>query len=337
MPIWDRQIKLHIFLTEQQTLPSEESEISPSLACERSETVTLHLGPFRDFDLSVRGGQDFKRCFYYFPILIATVIFVFLGVVLHLTSLVLVVRLSLWKQRKYLQLLLLNFSTLVSALSFGFFISYRHFVILERFMCLLGYQVFTLGLSWNTFSLISLSIDCAVAVYYPLKFRSLMTTRQFFLLNGGAFVFLVTFLFAPISIFGSINDGYLDLWCKYYIIPRLYAIVVLALSGLAGFILVLLNFGIGLGVVVAFLQRQKLAKDAEIKSKLLKLVFRLLTIICVNILTNLPLSLKTVGIDTLNDALSIAIAMTNGVINIFIFGFSDEQFRMHILACFNKL
>ena len=331
-----------LFFTGQRTaetrLPLEESQISASFACNRPTRFTLHLGPFRDFAFDILVSINYDACFYDIPIFITALCFASLSFVLHSVSMSTVLRFSLWKERKYLQLLLLNFSSIVSVLCFGFFISYRYLFDLEQLLCVLGFQVFCFGLSWNNFSLISLSIDCVVAVFFPLKFRSLMTTKQFFLLNGGAFLFLVAVILLPVPVFGSMNDGYMTLWCELKrVLPEFYVLFVFAMSALGGILLILLNVGIGTGVVQALIQREKLTQQNDVKSKMLKLVFRLLSIICVNILFSLPLTLLLVGVRILSsDSVSIAIAMGNSIVNILIFGFSDEQFRKHVLAFFRR-
>lgn len=265
--------------------------------------------------------------------MVSAAVIVTINILLNSLSLFCVLKLTLWRERKYLQLAFLNFTSIFCGVTFALFISYRFITRMERMACMIGNQFFVFGLSWNSFSIISLSIDCFVAVYFPLRFRSLMTVKQFLWLNVSTYLFQAVALLSPIPIYGKTNDGYLYAPCDIVdVLPRRYIWFLFGMSFVLGLTVVVLNIGVATGVILALIRRNRMgAKDKSVYKKMQKLVLRLAAIIATNIFLNLPLLLTIVRLPSFfSDFESIPIALSNGVVNILIFGAFDADFRRHI-------
>lgn len=315
--------------------PEEKSHIQP-LVCERPVLYLLYAGPYRDFrsfvmKTSFQHYPNIIRCFIQY-VSIANCLFVFCGIMLHSGSLYVIFKLTLWKERKYLQLLLLNFTSIFVSLSFLFFLLNRLIFELEQFMCVLGFQIFVLGGSWNTFSLLSLTTDCVVAVFLPLKFRSILTTKQFFLFNGSTFVsFLINFV-VSIYLYGFANDGLLQITCAFYLVfPKAYRNFTVMVSAILNISLFALNVAVTFGVIVALTQRNKLNHHSKVYNrKMLKLVCRILAIVFGNIVCNLFLNFSAINVSLIPESLAFLLASSSLYWNIIIFGVSDAQFCAHV-------
>ena len=199
----------------QQTLPLEESPV-PLLVCDKKHLYTLHLGPYRD--LVVISLPYYNLYCYEIAIKNATLIVTIIGMLLHVASLCVIAKVSLWKERKYLQLLLLNFSSIFVGFGLLYFHTNRSFIAIEQLACTIRFQIFVLGGTWNIFALISLCLDCVVAVYWPLKFRALLTAKQFFVFNGSSFISILIISLSPIFLYGFTQDGLMVHSCVFYYI-----------------------------------------------------------------------------------------------------------------------
>lgn len=319
----------------QVSSPEEKSPIQP-LVCERPGFYLLYAGPYRDFKSFVmkipfQHYPTFIKCFTQY-VSIANCLFVCLGIMLHLGSLHVIFKLTLWKERKYLQLLLLNFTSIFVSLSLLFFLLNRFIFELEQFMCVLGFQIFALGGFWNTFSLLSLTTDCVVAVFWPLKFRSVLTTKQFFWFNGSTFISFIIYFVASIYLYGFANDGLLRITCAFYLVfSKAYRNFTVMVSAILNISLFVLNVAVTFGVIVALTQRNIRNHHSKVYNrKLLKLACRILAIVFGNIVCNLFLNFSAINVLLIPDSLAFLLASSSLYWNIIIFGVSDAQFRAHV-------
>ncbi|MEL7308258.1 MAG: G-protein coupled receptor [Pseudomonadota bacterium] len=263
---------------------------------------------------------------------------VLVGSAVHVMSCFVIFKLSLWEDRKYQQLFLLNFTSIFCGLAFIFFLTYRWFVEMELFMCLLGFQVFNLGGFWNSFSLVSLTLDCFIAVYCPLKFRSILTMRQFFAFNVSALIVGLIIFFLPIFLYGFQHEGYLSYICTFIaVFPPSYSIFLLIQSLILGFSLVFLNIAIVFGVIRALIKQKQLSPQARLcVKKMLKLVFRVVGVVAVNFVCSLFVTLIAVGIQIFPDSICFFLAMSSSIWNIGIYCLSDENYRKSFKKAFGR-
>lgn len=254
-------------------------------------------------------------------------------------SLFAIAKLSLWKQRKFLQLFLLNVTNILSAISHCLFIGIQSLERVERLECVLSFHLFIFGMGVSWMGVLGLGVDCLVAVFFPLKFRAIMTTKQFFKFNGIFFILIFVTIICPIPLLAFQNEGILTFLCDYVqIAPKFYLLYLFCSSALFLLSLLLLNISIAIGVILALIKQQKLKAEGNksaIANKMLKLVFRLLLIILVSIICNLPLNSQVVGISiTRTDRDAILLAFTSGLWNILIFVIADQDFRTSALSAF---
>lgn len=315
------------------------TDIPPMLPCKRSNTnvFTVHLGPFRDFRFLLF-DPTVPQCFGYRSLFV--VMFVVLGIstVLHCFSVFVIAKCSLWEQRKFLQLFLLNVTNILFAFSLTFFIASRTSFHLEQLMCVLGYHLFFWGMGLTWMALLGLSTDCVVAVYRPLKFRSIMTTSQFFKFNGTFLAINAIVTLTPIPFFGSQNDGILLLVCDYSLIsPKYYLLILACFSFFLILSLFLLNVSTGIGVLFALIKQQKLKAEGNNSTvrKMLKLTFRLMSVILITLICNLPLNLLALGIKVIpTEEAAFLFAFTTGLWHILMYVAADHDFRVNALSIF---
>ena len=254
-----------------------------------------------------------------------------MSLISNLTCLFIIVHKGLWKQRKYLQFLLLNVTSVLCAIAYFFFLFSSKFLEVEQFVCVFRFQMLIFALGLNNSVLVSLSFDCFVAVYWPLKFHSIMTTKQFWLTNSSLLVIFTFNSLVSTLFFGFKNGGYLRSVCDLpQILPITYLIVFFLVAVISWFMIFILNISVTIGVFIAIVQRQKLTSGAnKMSGTLLKLVIRLLAIVLVNVGCSVPLSIPLLQKNLLSNILdAFSIAIVAGFWNVLFFVASDESLRI---------
>lgn len=235
-------------------------------------------------------------------------------------------------KRKYQQLLYLNISSWFVAAGFMILISLPHFHhYLDRPTCQFRFCVFGMSCSIYITSLLSLTIDCLVAIFYPLRYRIIVTTRRVVIPNVVAFLLFLFFnIIYPMYAFGWRYGGYIFI-CDYKAIyPIWFSAVVIVLSVIIMLSLAILNIAVLLGVTRALCVRQTLTgSNARVRNQVMKLSLRLMAILTCNIGLSLPLLLSTVSIKILatSEVVFFAIFMSSGLFNIILFFIADEEIR----------
>ena len=173
-----------------------------------------------------------------------------------------------------------------------------------------------------------------MAVFYPLKFRSLMTTKQFVRLNGSTLLFSAIVYLFPIPISGFKFDGILAVVCdpRYHLSP-LYYLFVLVICLINGSFIFFVNIFTGIGTVKALLGRSKLSHKKTSSDALLKVTLRILTICAINGTLNFPITLLTINI-SISTALCYMLAMSVGPLNVLVFTLTDPEFRERVKDTF---
>lgn len=197
-------------------------------------------------------------------------------------------------------------------------------------MCVFRFEVLIFAIGLNSSVLVSLSFDCFVAVCWPMKFHSIMTTKQFWWANSSLVAFFAIKCFIFIPYFGLQHEGYLQTLCD---LPRVMPIPYLLFNFLLGAIVwstvFILNVNVTIGVLLALVKRQNLTSgENKMSGTLLKLVIRLLVIILASIGSNIPLSIELLGIKLLSLLNAFSIAIMAGFWNVFFFVASDRDLRV---------
>lgn len=139
---------------------------------------------------------------------------------------------GLHKEKRNHQVLGVNLAGIIVYSCFIYYFSYRLYIRAERVVCLLGIQLLVLAANFFTFSLLSLSVDCCVAVFKPLKYRFIVTKSRILTSYFCVFIFgLVFFIIYPLLAFGTMYDGWLLDTCSWMkIVPINYIVTCVAIS-----------------------------------------------------------------------------------------------------------
>lgn len=327
------------YLSGENSVPEEQTPIT--IGCSRPVSFLLHLGPFRDFSYNRLALHEQETCHAKDVIFSIAFAINVVSTTFQILSIVVMIRGSLWKQRKYLQYILINFTTTVSALCFTFFLFYRFVIENELMACVLGFNVFIFGIGWNFFAMMSLVIDCFVAVFWPLQFRVVMTIQQFLIFNSSVFAFLVVTVLVPIPYFGSFNDGYIQYFCAFeFIFPLYYRLFTYGLFAFFSILFIVFNVSVALGVAVAFAKRRSLTNNnnnnEQSSKNLLKTILRLMLLIATNVLLSLPLVSQPITYEYFPLSLGFLFSSSTGSVNTLILVMSDGQFRLKISEAFSR-
>lgn len=304
------------------------------------ETIVLFGLPLPDFHIVNYTPLETEYCvlhLMFFFVGIATAGFSF---ILQIFNLIIILKMELWKQRKYLQFAFITVTSAISAFSFSYLVMYRLFVEITQAVCILSFQIFLFGMAWNYFALLSLSLDCFVAVFWPLQFRSIMTLKQFFWFNGTSFIFLaVSLVIVPVSYFGSLNDGVLKFDCDLdRVASPEFFVYLQVLTAFMAICFIVLNFGVAVGVLKAYLTRLKMSDQKNNSSKvLIKPVIQTSVIIFFNVVLTMPISI--ILRITLPFSVAYCLACTSGPLNTIFFSVTDKKFREYMkktLCCNSK-
>ena len=258
-----------------------------------------------------------------------------MALISNLTCLFTIVHSGLWKQRKFLQLLLLNVTSVLCTIAYSFY-HLSSSLEIEQFMCVFRFQMLIFALGLNSFVLVSLSFDCFVAVYWPLKFHSIMTTKKFWWSNSS---FLGIFAINPlvsIPYFGLQNDGYLKRKCDIvHIMPNSYSMIIFFVGASFWFMIFILNVNVTVGVFIALVKRQNLTSGAnKMSGTLLKLVIRLLAIVLFNVGSSFPLTVTILRVELLYILDAFGIGIMAGFWNVLFFVVSDGDLRISFKETF---
>lgn len=240
-----------------------------------------------------------------------------------------ILKLNSWKQRKYLQFIFLNMSSTFSGFAFFYLIFHRFIIEIEQMTCMISMHLMLLGIGCNYVALISLSVDCVVAVYWPLKFKVIMTTKKFFIFNSASVILMFVTLMLPAFYFGNLHDGILQSICEIaFAAPRYYIYFIAAFHVVVFFVFIVLNVGIAIGILISVIRRRKvITQENESISKILRSTIRLAVIITVNFMLNMPSLSNLIFISHLPQSVVILLSVSSGPLNVIIFIVSDREFR----------
>ena len=308
------------------------------MGCTRILSPILHLGPLRDFSFNYLNSRQFENCFYVDSVFQISFCLNLLSFIFQILSCVVIGRRSLWRQRKYLQFLLLNITCILNVSGFFLLILFRGFLFkVELMVCLLTCNILAFTWGWSYFGLVGLSIDCFVAVFWPLKFKSIMTTRRFFYFNFATFIFNFLVAFLPLPYFGTRNDGYLLFFCTYiFNVPPFYNYFIFSVHMTLLLIFSALNASVGVGIARALMNRGKMVNQKKNGSSvLLKSTIRLCIIITINIALTIPVAINNINTELVQDSIAISMSACSGPLNVIIFVVSDKEFRQNIRQTFS--
>lgn len=241
---------------------------------------------------------------------------------------------GLYKTQKFRQIVYLNSMTITTVSGFLFMIIYRRATQVESLGCLITYQTFMFSSTSFHFSLLSLTCDCLVAVFFPLKYRTIMTAKNFGVTTATIGMGLLGFYVVyPLVAFGK-ND-YLDGDCTYKeVVPitSYYLKTSVFLIFLINSLIILLNVAIGIGVVLSLLRRREIAaSELSLRQSMIKLSLRLVAIVLFNFGFTAPLTLSLLEVRILLESAATFIpAMSLGFFNGLIFFVGDPEIRNRI-------
>ena len=200
---------------------------------------------------------------------------------------------------------------------------------IERFGCIFVGTFFCFTSSVFHFSLLSLTCDCLVAVFLPLRYRAIVTVQGIAIPNVIILLFMfVILVIYPLIRFSHIDHGYLQSKCSLGDVASLdFQFLMFIITASQNALLIVFNFIIVVKVVVTLTQRKKIAaSELSIRKSLMKLSLRLLGIIAFNTGLTLPLTLQLMRIDMFKYAsIPFAFAMSVGTLNTMVFFFGDAE------------
>lgn len=286
-------------------------------------------------------GGIFRYCFRYTAqewchtnTFLATGVIAIISLALNLSSACYILASGIKITRKYQQLLYLDVVNALMELSFLNFIFHRYFITFpSRLICVVNLQFFSVSSLMFIAALISLSTDCVIAVLFPLKYRSIVTTKRTVIGNAVllSFVFLSQFIF-PLVAFARSPSGYTEDCLPTTLFPIAYILFSAALASVQLVTVFLLNITIVAGAIYALCRRRKMtAAAASVEKKMMKLVLRLFIILVVNIGMALPLLILSLDIKVLPYSLSYLLFVSLGIWNNGIYFFGDQQIRAKML------
>ena len=297
-------------------------------------TIFYSLGLARHSRLFHGGDPEIrKKCFdnnIGYPALFSVIAFSFTQSLLVVASLLYA---GLWKSKKYSHLFYLNVMNLVLLLGL---INYGAMTQreLSASQCLLKLQILSISIQMYLLALVCLGIDCALAVFHPLKYRSMSTMKLFVTLNLVMLILmLVTQVIIPL-IHVNFTLSNLRFHCEGEIFKKMSKYNVGTTVSSAALLLTAacVNLSIVFGVIAALLKRRKLTtnKDEKVAMTVFKLVFRALFILggnysCLSLIFLYPFKLGYE--EYMPPTIILATAFLAGIWNNLIFVFLDKQVR----------
>lgn len=277
-----------------------------------------------------------KQCFdlYYGNYLLISVICS--SFVLSVLFAIFLVYEKLWKSKKYSHLFYLNIMNLVLLLGFSIFVAittYGERMVLPT-QCILKLQILSISFQMYFLALISLGIDCALAVFIPLKYRSMSSMKLFFVINLSVFaVLLVIEVFLPLTL-AYVDSSKQRSHCESQVFQNLshYFVGNQILSAIMFAIATCVNLLIAIGVIKSILKRKKLTTKREnnVVMLALKLVFRIICVLggnyaCLSLLFLYPFGFSYEKYTP--PTIILSTSLSAGIWNNVIFVFLDEQIK----------
>lgn len=271
------------------------------------------------------------------------------GIVLNFASFVFLTYKSLYRNKKMVQLFIMNIIGIIVELSFLYFATYRSFLtgVPTSLHCLLGFQVISFSLDLLQVIILSLLIDCSLAVFFPFKYKIIVTFRRIIFGNLVAMLFLmISLIIYPVMYEVLVRGNAQIVYCNFYIaIPHDFAFFM----GIVG--LVLLNFNVLLTIIVVIkviivlINRRSVTNVSSrtIINSSIKLVARSLCIVIGNFGCLTPIILYTLsftlGLSHFRSDFFIDISsllwISIPIWNVLIFFFGDVEIRSYLRNAFS--
>lgn len=228
----------------------------------------------------------------------------------------------------------MNMIGILSCLATLFYFTYRYFIneTPSRFLCILSYQMMGLGFILLQTILMSLLIECTVAIYSPFKHKEIVSVKRIVGLNllivTGIILFTVVY---PCIAFPH-RFGPRIIYCNHdYAFPEDFN----AKQGYFGVtyfaVNIILCLAIAVGVIKALVQRSKMLSmsDSKFVTQSLNLVSRLAAVVGANYVCLLPLLFYSLGFSISNLARDVALlsAISTTSWNVLIFICGDKGIR----------
>lgn len=304
--------------------------------CRTPHPFMLSLGVYRfvTSSTSLRKNEKFYRC-NFFPIYekVNSVVFS-IGFLLNVGSLVVLLSSPLRNNRKYGQLIVMNSVGIIDCVAFFYYFIYRFFLTdtPSRFQCILSFQM--MGFSFNLLQtvLMSLLIECIVAIYSPFKYRSIVSVKRIVSFNLFFIVCIFLFLVVYPCIVYPAQYGSEIVYCSYGLaLPEDFLQLIGIFSAIYFASSIIFCLLIGIGVIQALVRRRALAsqKDSKFITQSLALTSRLFVIVIANYVCILPLVATMFGIFSTGMMQDISLVLAFSVCswNVLIFVFGDESVR----------
>lgn len=232
------------------------------------------------------------------------------------------------KKKRNQQVICVNVTGFFAHSSLAFFLMYRFFFKVNKYLCLIGFQSFSVAGNLFNFSIVGLSLDCAIAVFKPLRYRVIVTKKRLLTCVCCLLIFcFITFFMYPLIAYGPMHDGILLSDCYLpRLLPKNYIIISSAFTVIMYVMIVFLNISICICVLVSFTQRKKLSNgNQSVVRSIQKLVARLGVTIVLNVGCGLPLITLVLGFYTDPQSIGFISMSALGIINNLFFFLSDSK------------
>lgn len=299
--------------------------------CARNRLIRFELGYYREAHYIT---LSFNNCHFKPVIYSIILVFLFIVLVLNTFSAVMLVQHQLYDNTHHLQLLAMNGYSLLVVLCFLYYMFYRRVFDMNRVTCVIGFQVFAFSLKCYGLCILSLTLECCIAVYFPLQHHSLLTPKRLIIFNACLLVFTVSFdVFLPIMLFGFSSRPLQ--FCNYF---SVFSTAFLLMENLFGLFLALSIIIGNFSVVITLCKtynalKKKDNKLSKIEQQARRVIRQLLYLIIVTGGCSFPLQILILfgasGIKKLEIYYDIGIAlmMTAGIWNVLIYFFGDAVIR----------
>ena len=286
--------------------------------------------------------EEWKKCFdtYYGAYMFQTVLYGSFS--LSLIIEIFLFAEGLWKSKKYSMLFYLNIMNIVLTTDVFFYIVYT--LLQERDLfphqCVMKTQILSIGFQMYFLALICVGVDCAIAVLYPLKYRTIESMKIFLMLNIGVFVLLIiTQIIVPIA--HVVRAFKVKIHCETNVFRELYlyylgnkissAIMILAVC--------VVNILITGGAIHSLIKRKKIvSENKDMVKSMVKIIIRSICLLggnygCLFLIFLYPFGFFT---KTTPPTVVLSASLTVGIWNNVIFIFLDEPLRNRIMDMCRK-
>lgn len=234
------------------------------------------------------------------------------------------------KKKRNQQVICVNITGFFAHLGLAFFLMYRFFFDVNKYLCLIGFQAFSVSANLFNFSIVGLSLDCAIAVFKPLQYREIVSKKRLLTCVCCVLIFcFITFFIYPLVAYGPMHDGMLLSDCNLTrLLPKSYLIISSVFTAMMYLMIVCLNISICICVLVSFIQRKKLSNhNQSVVRSIQKLVARLGVTIVLNVGCSLPLVFLALGFYTYPQSIGFMSMSGLGIINNLFFFLSDSKLK----------